>query len=147
MANIESFESKVPEIIDRINNGAFRSRWEEAISFGLGLEADAYWFRESEEVVNIVWLNADGIRDITFIPEGGETMFNFVPIKNIRTIEVREGDGVTDAFRLGVSGTFLVHLIITSQSGNLYWIAESGENTDRLREFVIKVLGSYADAI
>ena len=171
-----------------------QSRWQEAISFGAGPEASDFWVRDSDDVVNIIWLNPDGIRDIAMIthplimtspsdgdeevesedyqpsiedatgateelPLRGETgsggngemilgayreaMFNFVPLRNIASFEVREGDDIARHYGLEVSGNKLVHVILNAPMGHLYWVANSPSEGDRLGQFFTSVLSAY----
>jgi hypothetical protein len=139
----ESFEKKIYELLERLGSTTLPRRWDEAVSFGAGREADAFWIRESEDVVNIVWLNADGIRDITLLPQGGESMFNFVQLSTIVSFEVREGEDVSGVFGIGVKGSYIVHVIIGERTGNLYWIGETESENDDLRIFLSHVLGAF----
>ena len=125
-----------------------------------------FWGGGRRYRVNIVWLNSDGIRDITFVhftiyetveaddadeSEGEprthdhqEVMFNFVPLGSIATFEVREGEDVAIQFRLGVRGHLLVHVVLHSAPiGNIYWVADSQAEAESLRSFTAAVLSAY----
>jgi hypothetical protein len=160
------FRLVTQRILSKYDGTPLLSRWQEAISFGAGVEATDYWIRDSEHVVNIVWLNPDGIRDITMVqyvvstedededplngdvedeeeeekdegketvePEtddysdelGYETMFNFIPLRNISSFEMREGESIAFRMGLGVSGNKLVHVIPSvgvGSVGHLLW--------------------------
>ena len=111
-------------ILSKYSETTLAARWREATSFGAGSDFLAFWVRDSGYVVNIVWLNSDGIRDITLlmyaeeaqtdnegangeVPEHAhynESMFNFLPLSNIIAFEVREGPNVAHQFGLGVNG-------------------------------------------
>ena len=139
-----SFRSTVETLLGRYEESALIDRWDEAISFGARSEANAFWIRESEDVVNIVWLNRDGIRDITFLPPNKESMFNFVPLANITTFEIREEENVAGKFPLGVSGNLLVQLILPSSRGELYWVAHNTDEITGLRAFFKVVLEAFS---
>ena len=131
----KDFANQAEALTKRENNESLQRNWDDAIAFGSGSEADAFWIRDSEDLINIVWLNADGIRDIAFVKEHGESMFNFVPIRKIATIETRQGENISGAFGLGVEGSYMIHVIVTARLGNLYWIGESPDSIARLRKF------------
>ena len=160
------FQRIVEPVLNRYRDTPLFARWQEATAFGAEANATAFWIRDSADVVNIVWLNSDGIRDLTFVhftiyeavetddddePEGQpstqehqEAMFNFVPLGSIVTFEVREGEDVAGQFRLGVRGHLLVHVVLHSAPiGNIYWVADSQAEAESLRSFVSAVLSAY----
>jgi hypothetical protein len=121
---MENFEQATKSILAKYKDAALAARWQEAVAFGEGMKAHSYWIRDSEDVLNIVWLNSDGIRDITWHSPSRESMFNFVPLKSILTFEVREREDVA-AQLLHVTGNFLVHVIIRGTRGDIWWVAEN----------------------
>ena len=151
--NGSEFQRIVEPVLDRYRDTPLLARWQEATAFGAGAD-------------DIVWLNSDGIRDITFVhftiyetveaddadeSEGEprthdhqEVMFNFVPLGSIATFEVREGEDVAIQFRLGVRGHLLVHVVLHSAPiGNIYWVADSQAEAESLRSFTAAVLSAY----
>ena len=138
------FYQTVTKILSKYENTTLPNRWDEAISFGQGVKADSFWIRDSEDVVNIVWLNSDGIRDITRVPDG-ESMFNFVLLDRIATFEVRERENIGAAFPFSVAGHLLVRLILNSSAGHLYWVANTKNEAKKLKQFLAAVLSSYAE--
>jgi hypothetical protein len=138
---MENFEQEVKAILAKYKDEVLAERWQEAIAFGEGMKARSYWIRDSEDVVNIVWLNSDGIRDITWDSPTGESMFNFLPLKNILTFEVHEKENIAQF--LQVAGNFLIHVVVTGRRGDLWWVAENEESKQRLHAFFASVLGSY----
>jgi len=140
-----SFESLVKTILDKYKSTTLSNRWQEAISFGAGAQANAFWIRDSADVVNIVWLNSDGIRDITYLLTPVQTMFNFIPLKNITTFEVREAPEMASLYGLGVEGHMLVHLIVPSPYGHLYWVAHTDKEANNLKSFLNAVLTAYIE--
>lgn len=143
---MESFEQAVKSILAKYKDKPLVSRWQEAIAFGKGIRADTYWIRDSKDVVNIVWLNSDGIRDITWHTPSGESMFNFLPLKSIVTFTVREKKNIA-IHLLKVTGNFMVHVISRATYGDLWWVAENEESRQRLHAFLSAVLKKYAKAI
>jgi len=132
------------QIIEKYSSATLSRRWQEACSFGQKERAQSYWIRDSKDVVNIVWLNSDGIRDITLSPSSDESLFNFVPLKSITTFEIHEKKDVMLS-RLQVKGDFVVKVIIgAGQRGNIWWVAENEISATRLRAFLASVLASYA---
>ena len=121
----------------------------------------------------MVWLNSDGIRDVTLIrrsddaeePQANsdseesaeyepgrenppESMFNFLPLRNISAIEVRGGHDIAQQMGLGVNGDKLVHVIPNSGgSGHLYWVAESPSEVEGLNRFLKSVFSAYVHSI
>lgn len=143
---MKNFEQVTNPILAKYKDIALVARWREAIAFGEGIKADSYWIRDSEDVVNIVWLNSDGIRDITWHSPSGESMFNFVPLKNVLTFELHERENIVEEL-LNVSGNLLIHVIVTGRRGDLWWVAENKESEQRLRTFFASVLERYIKAI
>ena len=134
----------VEDILAKQQDTTLQNRWQDAISFGRGAEAQSFWARDSEDVVNIVWLNEDGLRDITLMPSSGQTIFNFVPLKSIVTFEVREREDIAAQVPLGVGGFLLIRAILPTRSGQLYWVADDEDQAARLKAFLRDVMEAYA---
>jgi hypothetical protein len=134
------------QVVNKYDSTSLPKRWQEAVTFGQGEIAQSYWIRDSEDAVNIVWLNSDGIRDITWHPASGESMFNFVPLRSIVTFEVREKTNIAVQY-LNVTGNFVVRVIQGGPHGDIWWIAENEESAQRLHTFLTSVLKSYAKAM
>jgi len=143
---MKSFEQATKSTLAKYEATPLVMRWEEAIAFGEGIKADSYWIRDSKDLVNIVWLNSDGIRDITLDTLSSESMFNFVPLKSILTIEVRQQENIAKQL-LKVEGSYVVHVIVTGTGGDVWWVAENEESRRRLNSFLTSVLGSYSQII
>ena len=159
----QNLSSIIEPILSKYSETTLAARWREATSFGAGSDSLAFWVRDSGYVVNIVWLNSDGIRDITLLmyaeeaqtdnegangevpehPYYNESMFNFLPLNNIIAFEVREGPNVAHQFGLGVNGKKLVHVIANAPRGQLYWVAETEEESNNLDSFFNQVLSTY----
>ena len=188
----DEFRLVAQGLLNKYDGTPLLSRWQEAISFGAGLEATDFWIRDSGNIVNIVWLNSDGIRDITMIyglsvpadivdeeesstdeelavdEEGHdeeehdesdsedsydvstESMFNFMPLISINSVEVREGQHIAFQMGIGASGNKLVHLIPNVGAGNighLYWVADSPSEAEELEHFLSSVLSVYVSTL
>ena len=148
------FRLTVEALLNKYDGTPLQSRWQEAISFGSGPMASDYWTRDSDNAVNIVWLNGDGIRDvgmIEYVPHGGdspirEAAFSFVPLKSIGSIEIREGSNIARRFALPYSGTKIALVTLTAPQGHLYWVANLEDEEERLSTFVTSVLCAYLHA-
>lgn len=159
--NDSEFQRIVEPLLGKYGETTLLARWQEATAFGAGADATTFWIRDSSDLVNIVWLNSDGIRDITLLhytiydeaddPEGErraqeheEAMFNFVPLGSIATFEVRQGADVASQFRLGVRGHLLVHVVLNSApTANIYWVADTQSEAESLQSFLSAVLSAY----
>jgi hypothetical protein len=141
----KEFKQLAMQVINKYVSTSLPKRWQEALAFGKKEKADSYWIRDSEDVVNIVWLNSDGIRDITWHPSSAESMFNFVPLKSIVSFEVRERANAGKS--LNVTGDFIIRVIQGGEHGDLWWVAENEESKQRLHAFLASVLKSYAKAM
>ena len=161
---ITQFEEVVRILLEKYEGTTINARWNEATSFGGGGRADAYWIRDSGYLVNIVWLNEDGIRDITLLryprempidessseildAEYDESMFNYLPLTSIASFEVREGENVAHQFGLGVMGHKMVHVITNGPRGNLYWVAETEKESGDLDDFLYRVFSQYVHVL
>ena len=163
----------VQRLLGKYDGTPLLSRWQEAISFGASREAVDFWIRDTGGVTNVVWLNSDGIRDIALVqlpavheeihePDNEEeeirigqneeaegflsyeSMFNFLPLRSISTIEVREGPNIAIQMGLRVSGNKLVHVIPnTAGLGQLFWVADSPSENEDLDRFAKSVLSAY----
>jgi hypothetical protein len=155
------FRLVVQGLLNRYDGTPLLDRWQEATSFGAGKEAADYWIRDTGGVTNIVWLNSDGVRDVTMIhdqegdaagngdddgvPESfPESMFNFLPLRNISTIEIRAGTDIARQMGLTVSGDKLVRIIPKSaNAGQLYWVAGTPTESQDLDRFAKSVFSAY----
>lgn len=138
-----TFSKRVKSLLQEYESASLRNRWEEATSFGAAGHADAFWIRNSKDLVNIVWLNEDGIRDITLLLQSGETMFNFLLLKNIATFEIRETEHLAKLLGLGVEGHLVVHVVMSAPFGQLYWVANTKKDAKELHVFLQAVMQKY----
>ena len=141
------FERAVKPLLEKYKRTALTKRWDEATSFGAGSSADAYFINEAEDAINVVWLNTDGIRDITVLLEAGtQSMFNFLLLKNVESFEVREGPSIAERIGLDVQGDYLVRVMTADPTGTLYWVAGTRAEIGRLRKFLDAVLTAFVSA-
>lgn len=138
-----TFAKRVKSLLQEYDDTTLQNRWEEATSFGVAGHADAFWIRNSKDLVNIVWLNEDGIRDITLLTESSETMFNFLLLKNIVAFEIREREHVTKILGLGVEGHLVIHVVVPSRGGQIYWVANTQKDARALQVFLKTVMQEY----
>lgn len=146
MSNKE-FKEVAGAILTKYKGTSLQKRWKEAISFGTGANAIAYWIRDSEDVVNIVWLSPNSIRDITWFPQLNQTLFNFLPLRNIASIEVREGIEIAKRFGYLVKGNLIVRVFCVASSGNIAWVSDTKQHERDLRAFADQVYKAYVTAI
>lgn len=143
----KEFKKVAEAILTKYETTSLRKRWEEAISFGAGADAIAYWIRDSEDVVNIVWLSPNSIRDITWFPKLNQSIFNFLPLRNIASIEVRKGADIAKRFGYTVKGNLIIRIFCVANSGNLAWVPNTKRQERDLRTFVDQVYKAYVTAI
>ena len=145
--NNDEFESLASAVLTKHKDTSLRKRWEDAISFGGRVKVLAFWIRDSEDVVNIVWLSPDGIRDITWFPQSDLSTFSFLMLPSIVSVEVRESANVAKALGYDVSGELVVRVFSAIKEGTLGWVAETEEHKRDLRAFLSKVLTVYTTAV
>ncbi len=138
-----TFTKRVESLLQEYSETTLQKRWEEATTFGNADKADAFWIRNSSDLVNIVWLNEDGIRDLTLLPDSKETMFNFLPLKSITTFEIREREHLAELLGLGVEGYLVIHVVVPSRSGQIYWVANTKNDARGLHTFFKAVMRAY----
>ena len=154
----EQFELIVTSLLQKHRNPHLLRRWEEANSFGAGTSAASFFIRDAPDAVNIVWLNEDGIRDVAYIPhrareqaledEGQEqqpntteSMFNYLPVQNVVSMEMRERIGIARTMGPGIMGNLMVQVFIASSpGGQMFWVAHTPEEEQQLRQFFGSVL-------
>ena len=146
------FQLNIQSLLSKYDGTPLQSRWQEAISFGSGFAASDYWIRDSDDVVNIVWLNSDGIRDIgmfRYPPSSDdenpifEAAFTFVPFRSIASVDVREGQDIARRAQFPASGSKMVLVTLAAPRGHLYWIANLQHEMEQLGGFVTSVLSAY----
>jgi len=143
------FERTVREILRKYPQSPLAKRWEDATSFGKGASAKAFFVHDAPDSVNVIWLNSDGIRDIVWLPskseEGAagdstESMFNFIPLRSVVTLELREAAHITKAIGLLVDADLVVSVILASSPvGQTFWVSSSAERP-QFRAFLKAVL-------
>lgn len=143
----KEFKKAVEAILIKYAPTSLQKRWEEAISFGTGASAITYWIRDSEDLVNIVWLSPHSIRDITWFPALNQTIFNFLPLRNIASVEIREGPDIGKRFGYVVKGDLLIRIFCITASGNLAWISDTKQQEQELQAFASQVFKAYITAV
>ncbi len=145
------FSIAIQQVLRKYDGTPLLDRWAEATSFGAGEVATNYWIRDSGGLVNAVWINDDGVRDIALLVPAdtselgsyGESMFNFLPFSSIVAVEVRERPNIALEMGLPVPGDKLVQVITkTAPIGTLWWIANS---TNELTELDIFLQSVYSE--
>lgn len=170
MSNItdDKFQTAMASLLVKYAGTPLEARWSDATSFGAGATADAYFIRDWPDAVNVVWINEDGIRDITLVPaapiedgeapeldrgsaegdeelEAPESMFNFLRLDEIVGFELREGPSVALSYGPFVEGDLMIEVYPSSAPrGQLWWVAADDEQAAALRAFLAVVLSAYA---
>ena len=143
----KKFEEVAEAILTKYETVSLRKRWEEATSFGTRASAIAYWIRDSEDVVNIVWLSPNSIRDITWFPQLNQSTFNFLPLRNIASFEIREGVEIAKRSGYLVKGNLIIRIFCVANSGHLAWVPDTKQQERDLRAFTNQVFKAYLTAI
>lgn len=142
----KGFKQIVDTVLSKYEATPLRKRWEEATSFGAADKATAFWIRDSEDVVNIVWLSHSSIRDIVWFPSSNQVAFSFLPLRNVKSIEVREAPDLSSRLGFPVKGDLVIRLFCTNPLGNLAWVANTEEQTNDLLAFAQQVFTAYTVA-
>lgn len=136
MTDEMSFREKVKGILSRHQDSTLISRWEEAAPSETDSEPLAFWIRESDDLVNIVWLGECEIRDITWYPQQNSSTFNLLIFSAISGFEVRQAENVAKNLGFSVAGDFMVEIHTYSMEGGLYWVASNDKERAQLRAFL-----------
>ena len=146
------FRTVVGTLLAKHQSPSLTRRWEEAVGFGSGADARAFFIRDWQDSVNIVWLGEDGtIRDVAWIPSGDlqaeQSMGIVTRVEDVVGFEVTEFPNVAHALGPQVEGDLLIRVYLSSApSGSLYWVAADSAQAEQLRSFYQAVLGAYASS-
>jgi len=135
----ESFRAAMETILKRYRETPLIHRWQEAITSEPEPKPLAFWIRESDDLVNIVWLTRRDVRDITWLPEVGMSTFNVLPLSSVIAFEVREARDYAKTQGLQVKGDQVVHVITYNQPGGLFWVPSDEKGATELSKFVSQV--------
>lgn len=138
MNEVTNFRDVVKPILNRYALTSLVARWEEATAYGL--KPLAFWIRESNDLVNIVWMNKSGVWDITWFPQSKLSTFNFSRLSTITGFDIRAGEDVAKQTSLVVAGTYAVEVFASSgRGGGFLWVANGAKEEAELGEFVSKL--------
>jgi hypothetical protein len=141
MATPQDFTALVNAIISRNPDTSLSDRWEEAQAIDPNPTPPAYWIRESEDVINIVWLTVRGIIDITWMPTSQTGTFNYLQLSSVMEVEIRQAPRLSQQMGLSVSGDLVVRVRTPSHQSGLIWVASADpHNVRTLRDFTGQVL-------
>ena len=142
MTSEQNFEQIVAGILNRHPNSPLAERWGEARASDPSPVPIAFWIRESEDLVNVVWLTQQDIRDITWLPGYDLSTFHLLRLSAITSLETRQAPEAAQSLGYAsVSGDYLTYVHTPSERGGLVWIAsKDAENIARLRNFVSEVV-------
>ena len=138
-----AFQERVTSLLQKHDGSALAERWDEANAFGSSTEVFTSWIRETDDLINIVWLTPDGIKDITWFPAFQRAMFNFLPLRSINAFEVREGKDIGMAFGYSVEGDYIIRALTTPQTAILVWIAATAQQQQDLKAFYKVLMTHY----
>ncbi len=151
MSSKREFIKIVKSLLAKYKSTPLIDRWKEASSFGHQENVLAYWVRDSEDAVNIVWATPVGIRDITYWPAGQETpeqsAFNYLPFRNIAAFEIREGQDIARHYGYLVNGNFIVRIWCNNNQGNLAWVGDTSEQIKNLHDFINQAFTIYENSL
>lgn len=145
--NNKDFKSTVEAILAKHNIASLYKAWEQAISLEPKANIIAYWIRDSDDVINIVWLTPLGIYDISQFTEPEQSAFNYVPLQSILSFEVRRLKNVAHYFGHTAKGDMLITAYCQTNSPNLLWVADTQKQTKELESFFLHVFASYYNII
>lgn len=132
----KNFRAIVETVLDRYRHTSLVGRWNEATLCDSEPRPLAFWIRESDDLVNIVWLMRHGVWDITYYPQDETSTFDFTRLSAITGFEVREAADASKQFGLTVTGHYIVSVHASSARGGLIWAARNEKDAAELREFV-----------
>jgi hypothetical protein len=139
----KDFKSIVQNILAKHNIALLDEMWEQAISLEPEVNIIDYWIRDSNDVIDIVWLTPLDIRGITWFPVPAQSVFNYVPLRNILSFEVRRLENVAHYYGYNVRGNLLITAFCQAQPSNLRWVADTKKQTNELERFFLSVLATY----
>ncbi len=136
----QEFRVRVEEVLKQRGFQSLSDRWQEAIKTSPEIEDDAFWIRDSDDLINIIWLTPQDIRDITYYPDRDLSSFNLLAINHIVGIAVREGPQATTAMGSTILGNYMISANAVSSSASLYWVASSDLQKTELQRFLFLLL-------
>lgn len=136
MGTQKSFRAVVEAVLNRYRQTSLATRWKEATLSEPELRPLAFWVRESDDLVNIVWLTPHDIRDITWYPDREMSTFSFARLSAITGLEVREVADAAKKLGLTVTGHYVVNVHTYSGGGGFVWVAGNEKEVTELQEFV-----------
>lgn len=145
MPTPQDFAATVEAIISRHPDALLAHQWEEAQAVDPNPAPDTSWIRETDDLINVVWLTQRGIIDITWLPLTQTGTFSFVRLSSMVGIEVHEGPNVLQGMGLTVSGNTVATVHTSSHQAGLVWVAsDDAANTSELRDFTVQVIKRIA---
>lgn len=135
-----NFQSVVRPLLDRYRHTSLAARWEDVIALDPDPKPLAFWMRDSDDLVNIVWLTPHDVRDITWYPQTQRSTLNILPLHVFSGIEVLEGAEAAKISGVGVAGYLVIDVRATFTGNGLIWVANSEKEATELRRFVTQFL-------
>ena len=132
----KSFLKVVEAVLNRHRNTPVVARWEESKPSDEAFEPVAFWIRESADLVNIVWLTGQNIRDISWFPNENRSTFDITRISALTGFEVREEKYAAKKSGCNVEGDYIVDVFVTSTRGGFLWVASNAKEKSTLQDFI-----------
>jgi hypothetical protein len=143
MLSNKDFRSIVQEILAKHDIALLDSMWEQAISLQLEVNITDYWIRDSDDVIDIVWLTPLDIRDMTWFPAPAQSVFDYVPLRSILSFEIRRMENVAHLYGYKIKGNLLITAFCQLPQSNLRWVADTKKQVNELERFFLSVLAAY----
>ncbi len=141
MPTPQDFAATVQAIISRHPDALLAHQWEEAQAVDPNPAPDTSWIRETDDLINVVWLTQHGVIDITWLPLTQTGTFSYVCFSSIVGVEVHEGPNVLRGMGLTVSGETVATVHTSSHRAGLVWAAsDDAANTSELRDLTVQVI-------
>lgn len=144
MPESPSLKAELDELRTKYRGTLLIDRLDDASSMSAIENASASWIRDSEEVVNAVWLEGGRLFDVTWVPTAEQSMVNILPLSQVLGFELREASGLVSAMLPGMTGNVLARVWAQSTGATLLWAASSPEEIISLRGFVKAVVAAQA---
>lgn len=129
------FRDIVEAVLVKRNIASLQKIWETAFSRVAEVPVIAYWIRDSDDVINIVWLTAVEVCDVFWFPDPDQSAFNYIPLRNILSFEVRRTKNVAQYHGYKVKGDVLITAYCKPNSPNLFWAANTQKQIKDLEDF------------
>ena len=140
MSTEPTFEHEVHRLIAQYEVPPLQAQLQQVLNVGAGLEAQAFWLRESEDLVNIVALGTRFIWDVSWQPKFNMCQAVILRLSHVVSVETRDSQDAALSLGLSVSGNLAVVVHVMSDRGGVVWAAHNDDSASSLRRFTEQVL-------